>query len=141
MAICSFCLNALSSTSKASWPNSLKQKGIKNQHNMDQSKLRVTAETRLLRIVWQVGTPSPIFLIALSVHPVKNNLGCKPNYLVLITLFRVILFCHFLFLFLISLSDQNGTYKVLCICSNQQFHHHCEQALQPVAEVSSFGLI
>lgn len=85
-----------------------------------------------------VGMPSPIFLIALSIYLVKNKLGCKPNYLVLITLFQVILFCHFLFLF--SLSDQNGPYKVLCICFNQQIHHHCEQASQAVAKAPSFGL-
>lgn len=88
-----------------------------------------------------VSMPSPLFLIALLIYLMKNNLACKPNYLILLTMFRAILFRCFLFvLFLISLSDQNCPYKVLRICFDQQIHHHCGQALQPVAKVSSFGL-
>lgn len=59
--------------------------------------------------------PSPIFLIALSIYLVKSNLRCKPNYSVLITMFRAILFYLFkLVLFLISL---NGPTKFFVFAS------------------------
>lgn len=62
---------------------------------------------------------SPTAHIALSIYRVKNNLGGKCNYLVLIIDFCDILFLIFLFvLFLTSFSDQNGSYKMLCSFSN-----------------------
>lgn len=88
-----------------------------------------------------VSMPSPIFLIVLSIYLVKNNLGCKPNYLVLITMFTAILFRRFFICFVLSLTPRlKWTLQSSLYLLQQQIHHHCGQALKPVEKVSSFGL-
>lgn len=98
MAICSFCLNAFSSTSKASCPNSLEQKRI----NGDQSKLRITGwiESSISQSSAKIHSKYAFshLPIALSIYSEKNSLVSKCDYLVLITRFNVILISIFLFI-------------------------------------------